>query len=346
VARLAIVTSSPSSVEGGHIVIARALETAAREAGHAAHLVLTPDCQFGRQVSSYVDTWRIDVNQVTNRRIDQVISLRFPSYAVRHTSHVCWLNHTMREYYDQWPRFSAALSPQGRAKERLKRAAIRTVDRWLLGHNVTRVVAQSRTVQRRLAEDLGIASDVLLPPPPQRRYRCQEYGDYIFAVSRLTPLKRLDLLLRALAHPAAGATRALIAGEGDCRPTLENLVRTLGLSSRVTLLGRVSDETVLDHFARCRAVCFPPVAEDYGFVTTEAFASRKGVLTCSDSGGPAELVRDGETGLVCKPTPQAMAGAIARVMEDPSFAERLGTAAAAWVSTMTWPDVVERLVMV
>jgi len=37
---------------------------------------------------------------------------------------------------------------------------------------------------------------------------------------------------------------------------------------------------------------FPPFEEDYGFVTAEAFASGKAVITCRDSGGPAELVED------------------------------------------------------
>ena len=49
----------------------------------------------------------------------------------------------------------------------------------------------------------GIPSDVLHPPAPARAYRCDGYGDYVFAVSRLTPLKRFDLLLDALAPPAA-----------------------------------------------------------------------------------------------------------------------------------------------
>jgi glycosyltransferase involved in cell wall biosynthesis len=344
-ARLAIVTSSPSSVEGGHLVIARSLETAAREAGHDAHVLITPECQFGRQASSYVETWRTNVNAATGQRIDQVISLRFPSYAVRHPAHVCWLNHTMREYYDQWPRFAAGLSSRGRAKERVKRVVIRTVDRWLLTHNVTRVIAQSRTVQHRLADDLGISSAVLLPPPPQRAYRCEGYGDFILAVSRLTPLKRLDLFVRALAQPAASGARAVIAGEGDQRRELEELVEALGLSSRVTFLGRVTDEILLDLLAKCRAVCFPPIAEDYGFVTVEAFASRKSVLTCTDSGGAAELVQDGKTGLVCDPTPDALAVAIARVMANTALAEHMGTAAADWVATMTWSETVKRLVI-
>ncbi len=343
---LAIVTSSPPAIDGGHLVIARSLVIAARECGHDAHLVVTPDCQFGRQVSSYLETWRTPVRVVAGQKIDQVISLRYPSYAVRHGVHVSWLNHTMREYYDLWPRFAGALSPRGRVKERAKRVAIRAVDRWLLTRNVTEVIAQSHTVQRRLAIDLGVTSDVLRPPPPQRTYRCERYGDYIFAVSRLTPLKRLDLVIRALAEPAARHVRAVIAGEGESRADLERLSALLGVSDRVMWLGRVSEEALIDHLARCRAVCFPPLGEDYGFVTVEAFASRKAVLTCIDSGGPSELVRDGETGLVCEPTPGAMAVAIARVTDDAAFAERLGGAAAEWAARLTWPAAVKRLVIV
>jgi glycosyltransferase involved in cell wall biosynthesis len=346
VSTLAIVTSSPASVEGGHLVIARALVAAARESGHGARLVITPDCQFGRQASSYLDTWMTDIHAVVGRRVDQVISLRYPSYAVRHSRHVCWLNHTMREYYDLWPRFSGSLSPQGRLKERGKRVVIRAVDRWLLGHNVTQVVAQSRTVQRRLSADLGVRSNVLLPPPPQRAYRCDRYGDYLFAVSRLTPLKRLDLLVRALAHPSARGVRAVIAGEGESRPDLERLIASLGVGDRVTLTGRIPNGELLDHYARCRAVCFTPIDEDYGFVTVEAFSSRKGVLTCADSGGPAELVRDGHNGTVCEPDPEALAGCIAHVMDDEAFAERIGSAAAAQVATMTWPDAIGKLMIV
>jgi glycosyltransferase involved in cell wall biosynthesis len=343
---LAIVTSSPPAVDGGHLVVAQSLAVAARQYGHEAYVVITPDCRFGRQVSAYVDTWRTDVNLASGHKIDQVISLRYPSYAVRHPAHVCWLNHTLREYYDLWPSFAMQLSPQGRVKEQLKRAAIRTVDSWLLWRNVTKVVAQSRTIQGRLADDFRLESDVLLPPPPQRQYRCDGYGDYIFAVSRLTPLKRLDLLIRALAEPAARHVRAVIAGDGESREALEQLVSALDLSGRVTLLGRISDDALVQHLARCRAVCFPPLNEDYGLVTVEAFVSRKAVLTCADSGGPAELVRDGETGLVGEPTPAAVAQMLARVMDDRALAERLGAAAAAWVARLAWPDTVERLVIV
>ena len=262
-------------------------------------------------------TWRTDVRTSHGRRVDQVISLRYPSYAVRHPAHVCWLNHTMREYYDLWPRFAASISTRARVKERVRRWLLHEADRWLLKQNVTEVVAQSGTVQRRLAADLGVGAEVLLPPAPPRPYRCESYSDYIFAVSRLTPLKRIDLLVRALAEPAARHVRAVVAGEGESRAELEQLAADLNVERRVTFLGRIDDQTLLGHLARCRAVCFPPLEEDYGFVTVEAFASHKAVVTCRDSGGPLDLVVDGETGLVCDPVPASLAAAFARLLEDP-----------------------------
>src|SRR5687768_10087450 len=132
---LAIVTSSPPATEGGHLVIARSLVAAARERGHEARLIVTPDNGLGRLVSSYAANWRTDVRRHQGARIDQVITLRYPSYAVRHPAHVCWLNHTMREYYDLWPRFSAGISRRNRIKETVTRTLIHAADRWLLKEN-------------------------------------------------------------------------------------------------------------------------------------------------------------------------------------------------------------------
>jgi glycosyltransferase involved in cell wall biosynthesis len=343
---LAVVTSSPPGVEGGHLVIARALVAAAQAAGHNAHVVITPDYGFGRFASSYAANWRTDVSVEIGRPVDQVISLRYPSYAVRHPAHICWLNHTIREYYDLWPRFSGSISARARLKERVRKALIHTADQWLLRRNVMKVFAQSHTIERRLVAGLGLHTDVLYPPPPLRAYRCDGYGDYIFAVSRLAPLKRVDLLVRALAEPAARHVRAVIAGEGEERATLNALAATLGVSGRVSFAGRISDDALVGHLARCRAVFFAPFDEDYGFVTVEAFASRKPVVTCDDSGGPAELVRNGETGVICEPAPASVAIGLARLIDDAAFAERLGSAAARQAAAMSWPDAVKRLVIV
>jgi glycosyltransferase involved in cell wall biosynthesis len=341
--RIAVVTSSPPMAEGGHMVIARSLVQALREAGHEADVVLTPQNRFGRQGSAYLATWLTDVGSSGAQLIDQVISLRYPSYAVRHPRHVCWLNHTMREYYDLWPRFSAGLSPQGRVKEGVRRRLIHAADRYLLTRNIARLFVLSRTVQQRLSMWPELESTVLYPPPPPRDYRCDIYGDYIFMVSRLTPLKRADLLVRALATGEGAGIRAVVAGEGEEHPRLVELAHALGVSNRVTFTGVVTDGQLVDHLARCRAVCFPPLDEDYGFVTAEAFASAKPVVTCRDSGGPVELVEDGVTGLVCEPTPEALARSLARLMNDHPLAETMGKAALLSAGRLSWKDAVAAL---
>jgi glycosyltransferase involved in cell wall biosynthesis len=345
--RIAVLTSSPLFIEGGHLVMARALVRALREAGHESDLILTPQNRFGRQGAAYLATWLTDVGVGHNgQRIDQIITLRYPSFAVRHPVHVCWLNHTMREYYDQWDAFSAPLSWKGRIKEGTRRQLIHRADKWLLTRNVRKLFTISRTVQQRLERWGGIPATVLHPPPPQRPYRCDEYGNYVFAVSRLSPLKRLSLLIEALARPEARDVTCLIAGEGEEQPKLQHAIDTRGLASRVHLIGRVNDEELLNHLARCRVVCFPPYDEDYGFVTVEAFASRKPVVTCTDSGGAAELVLHNVNGLVSAPRPEELALALRGLMDDPAAARRLGEAGYEQVSKMTWESALKQLVLV
>ena len=342
--RVAVVTSSPPMAEGGHMVIARELAQALRDSGHDARVVVTPQNRFGRQASAYLATWLTDVSSSEGRPIDQVISLRYPSYAVRHPRHVCWLNHTMREYYDLWHTFSATLSPQARVKEQVRRTFIHAADRYLLTR-VSRLFVQSKTVQQRIATWQSVNSTVLYPPAPERPYRCDGYGPEFLFVSRLTRLKRADLLVRALATPPANALRLVIAGDGEERPALERLALDLGVLDRVTFVGRLSDDGLVGALATCRAVGFPPFQEDYGFVTVEAFASRKAVITCRDSGGPAELVRDGVNGFVCEPTPEALGRAMRRLTDDPALASTMGAAAFQAGANLTWPETVRQLVL-
>lgn len=342
-ARIAVVTSAPPGVEGGHLVIARSLVHALGDVGHEASLVTTPSYPFGHQAREYFDTWRTNVRTIDGRRVDHVITTRYPSYAVRHPSHVCWLNHTMREYYDLWEDFSGRLSPQGRVKESVRRGLIHAADSHFFFWHVKHLYAQSKTVQARLRRWNHTSSDLLYPPAPPRGYRCDGYEPYLFVVSRLAPLKRIDLVLDALATPPAAGIRCVIAGEGSDAGALQHRADQLGLRDRVSFVGRIDDDALVEHLARCRAVAFVPKQEDYGFVTTEAFSSSKPVITTTDSGGPAELVRDGEHGRVVAPTADALGLALAEVMGSAAYAERLGTAARAVADTMSWARVAATL---
>ena len=298
----------------------------------------------GRQLSAYAATRLIDVGLTfDDHRVDQVISLRYPSYAVRHPVHTSWLNHRMREYYDLWERTVAPLSSPARLKERIRRQLIHRLDHYLLAR-VTRLFAQSKTIEARLARS-GLAAEVLYPPAPQRRYVCDEYGDHLFVVSRLAPHKRVDLVVRALAEPAAAGIRCVVAGAGEELSNLRRLAVHLGIDGRIEFLGHIDDATLVRRLAGCRAVCFPPYQEDYGLVTVEAFASARPVITCTDSGGPAELVQDGVQGFVCEPSPPALAEAMRALMEDPARAAIMGEAARVTAASMSWQAAVERLVV-
>jgi glycosyltransferase involved in cell wall biosynthesis len=344
--RLLVVTSDVPFVEGGHMIIAQATVRALRECGHEADLVLTPQNRFGRQFRAYLATRFTDVGMDgLDRPIDGVISLRFPSYAVKHPRHVCWLNHRMREYYDLWDDRRPALRGMERTKETVRRSLIRAVDTRLLKHNVSKVYAQSATIRDRLRTWGNIPSEVLHPPAPQRAYRRERPGDYVFTVSRLTRMKRLDLLVEAFAHVRDRRIKARIAGEGPELEPLRSLIRARGLEDRIVLLGAVGEEEVLSGYAGSLAVYFCPLREDYGLVTPEAFASGKAVITARDSGGPTELVRDGETGFVVAPDPREIALKIEELAEDRALAERMGGAAFAIGSRMRWDETVEKLIL-
>lgn len=344
--RIAVVTSDVPFVEGGHLTIARATVRALQECGHEAALITTPQNRFGRNFQAYLATRLTDVGlDGLGRRIDQVISFRFPSYAVQHRRHVCWLNHRLREYYDLWPMLKSQLAWKGRLKESFRRWLIHRLDNVLLKHSLSRLYAQSRTIQLRLRRWGNISSEVLYPPPPQRKYRTEAYQNTILAVSRLQKLKRLDLLVAALGHVRHKRLRAVIIGDGPERKNLVRQIKEAGLEKRVLLLGAADEETVLRHYGRCLAVFFCPHQEDYGLVTVEAFASRKAVITASDSGGPVELVREGETGFVVEPNPLAVADRIDQLASSPRLAEEMGQKAFQAVSGMTWEKAVRRLLL-
>lgn len=344
--RLLVVTSDVPFVEGGHKVIARATVRALRESGHEAELVLTPQNRFGRQFQAYLANRFTDVGvDGLGRPIDGVISFRFPSYAVKHPRHVCWLNHRMREYYDGWDDLRSTLGVKDRIKETVRRGLIRAVDTRLLKHNVSKLFAQSATIRDRLRTWGNIPSEVLHPPAPQRAYRRERPGDYIFSVSRLTRMKRLDLLVEAFARVRDRGIKARIAGDGPELEPLRALVRARGLEGRVVLPGAVGEEEVLSGYAGSLAVYFCPLREDYGLVTPEAFASGKAVITAHDSGGPTELVRDGETGFVVEPDPREIAARIDELAADRSLAERMGDAAFAAGSRLRWDETVAKLIL-
>ncbi len=344
--RVAVVTSDVLFVEGGHIIIARQIVKALRQFGYEAHLVLTPQNRFGRQLQAYLATRLTDVEEDGwGRKVDQVISLRFPSFAVKHTSHVCWLNHRLRHYYDLWDDLYSGLNITGKIKERIRKNVIHALDSHFLKHNVTKLFAISKTIQGRLKKWGNISSEVLYPPPPQRDYLCDAYDNYIFAISRLEKLKRLDLLIDAMSYTKNKELEAYIIGSGSEEKPLSRKIRDLNLDNRIHLLGAADEKTVLSYYAGCRAVFFAPFQEDYGFVTGEAFSCKKPVITTTDSGGPSEIVEHNGSGYVLDPDPRSIAAKFDELAEDQDLSIKMGEKGFEFISRITWRDTIDKLII-
>lgn len=63
--------------------------------------------------------------------------------------------------------------------------------------------------------------------------------------------------------------------------------------------------------------------EHFGIVPLEAMAAQKPVIGCN-SGGPIETIKHGVTGYLCDPTPREFSTAMAKFIQDPQMAERMG----------------------
>lgn len=286
--------------------------------------------------------WRLlDLTESNGTPIDLVIPTKFPTYLVRHPRKVAWLFHQHREAYDlygtQYCSFTDA------AEDQQVRQAIQAMDSSALAE-CRQIFTISRNVAARLKRFNGLPGTPLYPPPQHLgRYRDDGDGGFLFYAGRLDRLKRLDLALDALAR-ARPEVRLKIAGTGPLQRELERQVERLGLGQRVELLGFVSADELVALYAGCRAACYAPLNEDYGYVTVEAFLSGKPVLTTSDAGGPLEFVSDGETGLVAEPEAGALAAAMDALWDWPAERRRAaGQAGRARVAGISWDHVIDRL---
>lgn len=153
----------------------------------------------------------------------------------------------------------------------------------------------------------------------------------LLCLGRLVPAKGFDLALRAFGLIAARhpRVRLVIAGDGPERRSLEELAVARGIADRVELLGRVRPEETGALIAASAVVLMPSLEETFGLVALET-AQQGRPIVASRVEGLAEVVVDGETGLLVPPGDvEALAGAVAALLADPDRGERLGANARA-----------------
>jgi glycosyltransferase involved in cell wall biosynthesis len=330
-------------VQGGAEYHVRELVAQLRVHGYLAELVSVPFKWYPKgEILAHAAAWRLlDLSESNGRPIDLVIATKFPTYFVRHSNKVAWLIHQHRAAYElAGTVFSDFTHTEADVALRAKLVAL---DTQMLGE-CRRVFANARNTADRAGRFNGIAAEGLYHPPRlAERLASGPYGDYVLSVGRLESVKRTDLAIRALAR-VPGRLRLVVAGTGTQRGTFEALAHTEGVADRVDFLGEVDDATLLSLYSGALAVIFPPYDEDFGYVTLEAFLSRKPVITTTDAGGPNEFVVHAVNGYSCAPDPAELSEAIARLDADRRLAASLGDAGYSRAKAITWTGVIERLV--
>ncbi len=172
-----------------------------------------------------------------------------------------------------------------------------------------------------------------LAPREELRASFGLHGPTLAFAGRLTAQKSLRVALEAVA--AVEGVELLIAGEGDERPALERDIAELGLGGRVRLLGTQPRARVVQLFAAADASILSSSWENFPHTVVEALAAGTPVLATA-TGGVAEVVRDGENGLLV-PVGDAVAlgQAIRRFFSDDELRGRLRGAAAASAAAYT-----------
>lgn len=380
--KIAIIAPSPVpfTIGGAENLWWGLLNSINQQTSHQADLIKlpTPESNFWDVVDSYKHFSQLDLT-----RFDLVISGKYPAWMVQHSNHICYMLHRLRGLYDTYhftgcpeeyisnQQNIIALQKFLRSSqcsravlnelfERLEQLRVcqdlppdtfqypgslaREIVHFLDGVGlepgaIAKYAAISRTVANRVNYfPVGISVNVIYPPSNLNCFY-QGSSDYLFTVSRLDGPKRVRLLIEAMKYVKTNI-ELRIAGTG---PDADSLKQVAGNDERIVFLGFVNDQQLIELYANALAVPYVPYDEDYGLVTIEAMMSAKPVLTTTDSGGPNEFVRNGETGYSVPPDPQALAERIDYLCEHTDEARQMGLTGQKLVQGITWENTVARL---
>lgn len=329
-------------VRGGAEALVQELVQQLRTHGFDTERISLPFKWYPKtEVLPHAAMWRLaDLSESNGRPIDLLIATKFPTYFARHPRKVTWLVHQHRAAYDLVDTTFTDFTHQ--EYDVALRDRLIALDRERLGE-CRGLFSISATISRRLQRYNGLEATPLYHPPRlAARLRGGEAGGYMLSIGRLESVKRVDLAIRAMLHTPPDVSLT-IAGTGTHGDALRALTTSLGLDARVRFLGEVNDEDLIDLYAGALGVIFPPLDEDYGYVTLEAFLSHKPIVTTTDAGGPNEFVTDGVNGWVTEPDPRALGQAIASLAADRRRAARMGDEGYDRARGITWSGVIDRL---
>ena len=208
-----------------------------------------------------------------------------------------------------------------------------------------RLFTNARNTAARLARYNGLAAEPLYHPPPLAgKLTAGPFGDYVLSVGRLEANKRVDLIVRALAHVDRGV-RLVVVGEGPLRRAARgDSPRPSGVADRVTFTGGVDE--------RRSSICTParsPSSFRPSTRTTATSRSKRFSRASRSSRPPTPAARSSSSRTASPassrdPTPEALGARDRAARRRPrARAQSLGDAGYDRARAITWDGVVDRL---
>ena len=204
------------------------------------------------------------------------------------TLHVCYCHTPTRYLWTDTHLYIRELECNKLVKKivSLMLPKLRIWDR-IAASRVDKFIANSKTVQKRIAKYYGCKSDVIYPPVEVSKFKIfPQQENYFLAGGRLVPYKRFDLIVRAFNKLGIPLK---IFGEG---PEYQKL--KAAAKSNIKFLGKISDEEKIELYGKCLAFIHPQ-EEDFGLMVVEAMSAGRPVIAYS-RGGALETVTQGKTG--------------------------------------------------
>ena len=199
-----------------------------------------------------------------------------------------------RSMYDLKESLLASQTPL----ERLRHVLYNTFHQPLYENAIRKmdiILADSKNVQNRIQKFLGLESTVLYPPCDIDKFNWVGQEDYYLSTARLTPYKRVDLIIQAFIK--LPEKRIIIASTGPDENRLKQLAEGF---DNIQFTGDINDKELKNLIGNAVATIYIPIDEDFGMSPVESMAAGKPVIG-SGEGGLLETVIHGETGWLSSP---------------------------------------------
>lgn len=246
-----------------------------------------------------------------------IFSGNWAHYAARKHKPNMWYCHTpVRAFYDQREKMIARQTNDLRKLAASSWIACHTwFDRRSIG-DLERIIANSRNVEQRIRKAYDRSCTVINPPVDASRFRFKEYGNFWLSVNRIYPEKRLELQFDVF--KSLPEQKLIIVGgyaQGDhAADYYQELIKDI--PENVEMRGMISEEELIDLYARCKGLICTAVDEDFGLTPLEAMASGKPVVAVNE-GGFKETVVQGKTGLLVEANRDELMRAIKEISKEP-----------------------------